>query len=318
MNFAFRTTDQDKEVVKLNRYNGAIPVCYCFDRSYANFTAVSSFSLHKNSLIPPKIYWIVPARDFDYCLQLLDTVNKFGMDITICKLNAPHFSGWKGHDIAYYRLLLPALLEYDKVLYIDSDTLVLAGLEELFNIDISNNLVAGVVDPGGYTSQIFHHLEENDPYLNGGLLLMNLKLMREMNFVEACKRIYHQYQSEINYGDQDVLNLVARGLKKNIDNKFCVSQQVNDQTYQNIENAIKHSYIIHFVGGIKPWMRCANKKAFSFWWDYANKLNIPDLAPIEITNITQVLFLAQCHDINEEYVDASRWKSKAIQLLMNK
>lgn len=313
-----RIKDEYKEVVKLRRNPSAIPVCYCFDRAYANYTAVSSFSLHKNSEIPPKIYWIIPARDFEYCLNLLKVVNKFGMDITLIKLNQEHFVGWKGHDTAYYRLLLPSLLEFDKAIYIDSDTLVMSSLEDLYNQELDNYFAAGVIDPGGYTSHIFKHLKQSDPYINAGMLLLNLKLMRELDFIEGCKRIYFQYSDEINYGDQDVLNLVAQGKKKSIDNKFCRSLQINDETYDNFDLATQKADIIHFVGGVKPWMRCANRKAFEFWWEYANKLNIEDLKPVEITNITQVLFLAQNLDFNGEFEESSRWKSKAIQILLGR
>jgi lipopolysaccharide biosynthesis glycosyltransferase len=316
MEFIYQSTNDERETVKLKASDLGVPVCYCFDKKYANFTAVSSFSLHSNSLIPPKIFWVVPARDFDYCLQLLTAVNKFGMNITLIKLNAEHFVGWQGHNTAYYRLLLPQLIDVDKIIYIDSDTLAMTDLKELFNHDLTDALLAGVVDPGGHTSKIFHHLEKQEPYLNAGLLLMNLKLMRELNFVEACKRVYFKFKDEINYGDQDVINLVAVGRKLSLNSKFCRLMQTNDETYANFEKASNENDVIHFVGGIKPWMRCCNPKIFEHWWKYADKLAINDLVPEEITSVMHVLFLAQVHDINGEFQDASRWKSKAIELFM--
>ncbi len=90
---------------------------------------------------------IVPANDFNYCLNLLQSINKIGMDITLIKLNSEHFVGWKGHNTTYYRLLLPKLLDFDKVIYIDSDTIVLSDLFELYNHDLSDSLVAGELAP---------------------------------------------------------------------------------------------------------------------------------------------------------------------------
>jgi lipopolysaccharide biosynthesis glycosyltransferase len=318
MEFASRIIDDEKEVIKLQKDPSGIPVCYCFDKGYANFTAVSSYSLHINSQVPPQIFWIVPANDFDYCLNLLQSINKIGMDITLIKLNSEHFAGWKGHNTTYYRLLLPQLLDFDKVIYIDSDTIVLSDLVELYNHDLSDSLVAGVVDPGGHTSTIFHLFKDKDPYLNAGLLLMNLKSMRELNFLEACKRTYFKFKDEINYGDQDILNLVTVGRKKVLDPKFCWLMQPNLFTYSQFYEEIKKSDIVHFVGAIKPWMKWCSPKVFEFWWNFANKLGISDLHPEEITNIMHVLFLAQVHDINEEFHDASRWKSKAIELFMRR
>jgi lipopolysaccharide biosynthesis glycosyltransferase len=318
MEFASRIINDEKEVIKLKKDSSGIPVCYCFDRGYANFTAVSSYSLHSNSLVPPQIFWIVPANDFDYCLNLLRSINKIGMDITLIKLNSEHFTGWKGHNTTYYRLLLPQLLDFDKVIYIDSDTIVLSNLVELYNQDVSNSLVAGVVDPGGHTSTIFHLFQDQEPYLNAGLLLMNLKSMRELNFLEACKRTYFKFKDEINYGDQDILNLVTAGRKMALNNKFCSLMQPNLFPDAEFDKEIHNSDIVHFVGAIKPWMKSCNPRAFKLWWDYANKLSVDDLHPQEITNVIQVLLLAQFHDINGEYQEASQWKSRAIQIFMNK
>ncbi len=318
MKFAKKIVDHDKEVIQLEKESAGIPVCYCFDRNYANYTAVSSYSLHKNSSIPPQIFWVVPAKDFDYCLQLMNSINKFGMDITLIKVNSEHFEGWQGHNIAYYRLLISQLIDLEKIIYIDSDTLIFSDLSELFNLDLKNNLVGGVLDPGGYTSNIFHHLKPPEPYLNAGLFIMNLALMREMNFIEGCKRIYFSFNGEINYGDQDVINLACVDRKHVIDSKYCRLMQVNDETYSNFEEARDKNDVIHFVGGVKPWMKWCNPRAYDVWWDFANKLSLDDLQPQEISNVIHILLLAQCHDINNEFQAASRLKSQVIMSFMKK
>jgi lipopolysaccharide biosynthesis glycosyltransferase len=318
MEFEIKLSNEHMDIIKLKRYQGGIPVCYCFDRAYANYTAVSSYSLHVNSPISPRIFWVVPSDDFEYSLDLLNSVNKIGMDITLIKVNLDHFKDWKGHKTTYYRLLLPILLDIDKVIYIDSDTIVMSDLTEIFNHDLKDKLVGGVIDPGGHTSNIYYKFQNIEPYINAGLLVMNLKLMRELNFTDACKRIYYQFVTEMNYGDQDIINLAAYQRKIILDDKFCRLMQINDETNDSFNLAVSNNHVLHFVGAIKPWMKCCSPKPFAFWWKFASKLNIKDLLPLEINSVQQVIFLAQALHLNGEFQEASFWKSKAIEILIRR
>lgn len=58
----------------------------------------------------------------------------------------------------YYRLLIGELLpnEINKCIYLDSDICVCKDLSELFNIDIKDNYLAGVVAPSHYFSEDRH------------------------------------------------------------------------------------------------------------------------------------------------------------------
>ena len=318
MEFEYRVADSDKEIVRLKRSSLGVPVCYCFDKNYALFTAVSSYSLHANSLIPPRIFWLVPARDFDYCLDLLQSINKFGMDITLIKLGSDHFSGWKGHSTTYYRLLLSNVLDLDKVIYIDSDTIVLDNLSELFGFDVQDSLVAGVVDPGGHTSNIFHYFADSEPYLNAGCLLMNLDLMRRSGFRDICTQVYKKFEAEINYGDQDILNLVAIGRKRVLGQEFCTLMQPNLVTADQFTEIAEKSKIIHFVGEIKPWMQWCNPRAFDFYWSYANKLGIKELTPFPMTDYMHLHRYANTLAISGDTEAAYRVEFHLCNLLLEK
>ena len=50
-------------------------------------------------------------------------------------------------NTTYFRLFIPELYpEYDKVVYIDSDTVTLADIADLYNTDMGDNLIAGIPD----------------------------------------------------------------------------------------------------------------------------------------------------------------------------
>ena len=100
-------------------------------------------------------------------------------------------------DAVYLRLKLPEILEdVDKILYIDSDTIVKRDLGELYgNYDISEYPLAATKEfiitqllddwePADYLREEFPLFKEK--YFNSGVLLLNLKWLRENYSFAEC------------------------------------------------------------------------------------------------------------------------------------
>lgn len=161
----------------------------------------------------------------------------------------------------YYRYLIPRLLpEHEKVLYLDGDVLVLGKLDALWEEDISNYYVAGVLDDYiqrvGYKTTI--GFEPDELYVNAGVLLMNLKRMREDNIATALIETTKQLGTTISYQDQDVLNMVLRGKIKKVPclYNFCTDTDLERKISK------KEVVIAHFTGQAKPWTlqhRCKHR-----------------------------------------------------------
>ena len=86
---------------------------------------------------------------------------------------------------AFSRLFLEDILPNDieRVLYLDSDTIVLGSLDELFDIDFNNHLVLGVVDVMSNVGIYFYQGDDKStPFVNSGSLLINLEKWREIGF----------------------------------------------------------------------------------------------------------------------------------------
>lgn len=94
----------------------------------------------------------------------------------------------------YSRLFIASLLPetVDKVIYLDCDALVLDSFKEILNLDLNNYLAAGVLALN-CTAEVKKaiDLNEDDLYINAGMLLINLKRWRQENvenqfFRKAC------------------------------------------------------------------------------------------------------------------------------------
>ncbi|WP_330847969.1 glycosyltransferase family 8 protein, partial [Streptococcus suis] len=84
----------------------------------------------------------------------------------------------------YFRILLPSQLpELDRILYLDCDILVKGSLNPLWESDLTHHYLAGVNeldmlhDNSDYRQKI--GFTPQDIYVNAGVLLFNLELMRQ-------------------------------------------------------------------------------------------------------------------------------------------
>ena len=106
--------------------------------------------------------------------------------------------------------LLPK--ELNKCIFLDVDICVCKDLSEIFNIDIKDNYIAGVLDPDFYLSEEQNckrlNISSMKQYVNIGILIMNLKEIRINNmtqkFIELSKKNYESH-------GQDVINVACYG-----------------------------------------------------------------------------------------------------------
>jgi lipopolysaccharide biosynthesis glycosyltransferase len=175
----------------------------------------------------------------------------------------------------YFRLLIPYILEgYDKALVVDVDMICLTDLSELFMTNITGYLAAGVRDTifQGYlngmdpTAMDYAKkcLRLNNPYdyCNTGVLLMNLKELRETYTLTEIIHMVRTHHYRIY--EQDTLNVLLNGRIKFLEQnwnvytytndyvKACASLATRDGSDQ-YEKARKSPKIIHFAAHPKPW-----------------------------------------------------------------
>ena len=173
---------------------------------------------------------------------------------------------------AQYKFFLPEIIESkDKVRYLDGDVIVNGNLSTFYNIDISDVCVAAVEDMGDiriseegqsvYASQIGMR---DHRYFNSGVMLLNLKLMREQSITEKLIA-YRQNETNI-FMDQDAFNAVLVHEKKLISYQYNFRAPIFDQIgfekvndvffggqFQSPEDCISHQVILHLTDRLKPW-----------------------------------------------------------------
>ena len=116
----------------------------------------------------------------------------------------------------FYRLFIPDLFpQYDKAIYLDCDTVLCADIAQLYDIDIKDNLIGAVADQAVAGVVAFREYTKNalginaEKYFNSGVITLNLKKLRKMNFFQTFFNVLSSY-AFIVAPDQDCLNLICK------------------------------------------------------------------------------------------------------------
>lgn len=198
---------------------------------------------------------------------------KFTTDISFKKMSNDDFKGFPLVQyfsiVMYYRLLIPVFFENkaDKVIYLDSDTLVLGNIASLYKTNIDDFYLGAVRD---FVESLV--LTLNCPfykyikkYFNSGVLLMNIKKMNEDGFVKKSFDFLNDHSSELLYPDQDTLNYLC------IDNWYELNREWNTQLDRSAEKINPQPSILHYTTSFKPWYFSYHNYYQKYYMGYLKK-----------------------------------------------
>ncbi|KAI9562636.1 hypothetical protein GHT06_010090 [Daphnia sinensis] len=114
------------------------------------------------------------------------------------------------------RLFFPNWLkEVDSVLYVDADAVFLSSplhIWQQFSKMNEMQMVALGPETQDYATGWYQKFAKHPYYgefgLNAGVMLMNLTKMRQFGWEKYVGSVYEQYKTRIQYGDQDIINVI--------------------------------------------------------------------------------------------------------------
>lgn len=253
-----------------------IPIFFTIDDGYAPFLAVALRSAIQNA-DPSRLYKaIVLHQDLSEAniakLQALQTEN-FQIELTPMKANFQALDDRMSNRLRcdyftltiYFRLFIPAMFpQYDKGIYIDSDVVLTDDIGKLFDIDIGDNLLGACNDLSiadipplvAYTENAVGVKKEE--YINSGVLLMNLKKMRQCDLEGHFLTLLDTYHFDSIAPDQDYLNAMCNGKIHYLDPAW-------DTMPNDAKPPLEHPHLIHYNLFSKPWCYDGIQYADVFW-----------------------------------------------------
>lgn len=273
-----------------------IPVVFATDDNYVVPTYLAAYSMLKNLSedYVARMYVMIPGtltvegrknllslESIGNCkVELLNMENEFSN----IKMRISYIS-----CATYYRLLLAEYLkQFPKCVYLDSDIIVNCNVADLYNLNLEENYLAGVVateptfpeksddEKKKYAEML--QVKSVDKYINAGILVMNLETIRRDNMCEAFMALI---EKNYPFQDQDILNAACYGkilflprkynvgpLKRNEKAEATFSKEHRDE----IEVAYAHPAIVHYAQPQKPWLSRSFPMA-SYWWKYYDAID---------------------------------------------
>ena len=165
----------------------------------------------------------------------------------------------------YFRLFIPAMFpQYDKGIYIDSDVVLTDDIANLYDIDIGNNFIGACTDLSIADTPPLVAYTENavgipkGEYINSGVLLMNLKELRECDLEGHFLNLLNTYHFDSIAPDQDYLNAMCNGRIYYLDEAW-------DAMPNEAKPPLKNTSLIHYNLFSKPWCYDDIQYEEEFW-----------------------------------------------------
>jgi lipopolysaccharide biosynthesis glycosyltransferase len=205
-------------------------IVFSSDDNYAPFLGIAIFSLLKSNYCneeseykEPIVFYILDMNISEKNKTLIDEiVHQYNSQINYLETKEIHVYLENKVKLAvrslatYYRLFLPTLLpeSINKVIYMDCDSIINGSLKELWEEDVDGFDIAGVLDTISGDKKLSVGLNASDPYVNAGMLLINLKQWRAVNMEQQMMDFINKYDGKVVYHDQGTINGVC--LKKKV------------------------------------------------------------------------------------------------------
>ena len=254
-----------------------VPVFFSCDDNYIPFLGVAIKSLIENSTQENDYFIYVLHSNLDIeNMKIITNMEK--ENVSICFIDVSEKLIRFGERLnlrdyytvaIYFRIFIPNMFPLlDKAIYLDSDMVILDDIAKLYSIDLGDMLLGGVSD-----SIIAYRHEFRDyaelgcgiypytKYFNSGMMLMNLKGMRDFDLEGKFEYLFNKYHFDTVCPDQDYLNVICKDKVLYVDGGW--DKMAIDDNYDG------KPMIVHYNNFAKPWQQdgiCYS----DYFWQYAD------------------------------------------------
>ena len=243
---------------------------YCGDNGIRLGLTMSVISVAKNTPGPISFFIVTAGLSHkgktytpispEYAKRLDDCVKKHSKENSVTLVDASkHFESIKLSKNAGTRFTPLCMLRLfadeisaipEKILYLDCDVICRKNLQPLYQTNVENCEFAGILDR--YGKHFFRKKLLRYDYVNSGVLLLNMKKIRETGLFKRCRKVCTERKMLM--PDQSALNKLAKG-KKLLPKKYTGQQpEKNDTVLRHFTTFFKFFPTFRTVT-VKPWQQ---------------------------------------------------------------
>lgn len=255
-----------------------IPIFFSVNDNYSPFLATAIHSIRENA--SPEFHYKIHILTDDISAENRGKLSRFagpGFDVQFHPLSrllrgipsvnalSQHCFGAFSSLTIYFRLFISDLFpQYDKGIYLDADLVVPGDISQLYREPLGGKLIGAVADYsvrkiGPFVKYIDEYVGVSPwNYVNSGVLLLNMRRLREVNFSRCFLSWVERYGLETVAPDQDYLNALCR------DKIHYLDPDWNAMPSECL-SALDAPQIIHFNLASKPWLNEQVPYGEVFW-----------------------------------------------------
>ncbi|WP_297431419.1 glycosyltransferase family 8 protein [uncultured Cetobacterium sp.] len=244
--------------------------------SYGRHLGATLLSVLKNSKENWNINIIYENLSSESKSRLNEMVKSYNSNINYIEMNKEILKKFKVgvgthlSSIVFARLFIPEFLKNeDRAIYLDCDIVVLKPLEKLYEMDLNGKSIGVILDGKKDQKSSLQRLNLSleRTYFNAGVMVMDLKKLREnskfLKTIDYCL----SPDRELQLNEQDALNIM-------FENDYMINDLIWNYTHGNSEenNCLESEIgIVHFTGDVKPW-DCRSYSPYKhLYWRYLNE-----------------------------------------------
>ncbi|HEL2146785.1 TPA: glycosyltransferase [Streptococcus suis] len=230
--------------------------------SYIDYMGTTLYSIMVHTRKSPVSVYVLTSDISDYSrfkLQKLeDLFHNLNIHILVVDtkqfedlpLNRSHIT----RPEVYFRMAFASLLpDLDRILYLDSDILAQKDLQPLWETPLDGAYMAAVSEPpseGGFDYRRSIGMTDPTYYFNSGVLLMDLKKIREDKIESLLFECGHTIKDKIRLQDQDIINVALEGKIKSLDPIYNYGYMERQANLRKEADIVLNHYSLE-----KPWNR---------------------------------------------------------------
>lgn len=212
----------------------------------------------------------------------------------------------------YYRFYASLILKYEKIIYLDCDTIAIKDVANLYNENLKSNPIGMVID-------FTHYVHCSNKDFNSGVMLINTKLFEDLKIREKCIKLLKE-NTQYQFPDQTAINITCKDNIKVLGTEY--NYQVSLANYHKFKKEIKKKKfkklflnepnIIHFSYITKPYKSIYSVYNKQFWQYAKNSPYYMQLISKYLEDPYKVLRTCQIEDIYIEMVEEGKVGLKKI------
>jgi len=184
-----------------------------------------------------------------------------------------------------------------RVLYLDSDLIVVGSIMKLYNYDIGDNVVGAVSIAGSDRSSLLEVPVEFG-YFNSGVILIDLEKWRNEDVFSRLITYIRGNADKLIDADQDALNACLYDQRCPLDYVWNVispyywDEWQSELSTEDLRRIRRNARIVHFNGASKPWSFHNRHPRKTDYYKYLSLTEWKDFVPTDQTPLDRLKYAA--------------------------